>query len=120
MVQPGVCSTPISQWADQSLGNNGSDFACSRTDSMSSRAISRWENFARNNECCGIGTEVLEEVAKTVERKQPACGDLVETEPNDREEDCKNEEPTDLNGLPSDGVDGCHRNPVTWDKAGSR
>lgn len=120
MVQPGIRTTSVSQGADQSLRDDSTDFTRSSRNTVSSRTVSCGEDFSRNDESSGVGTEILEEVAQTVESKKTAGGDDVETKSDDTEKNSEDKETTDLNGLAANGINGCNRNPITRDETGNR
>ena len=120
VVQPGISSTPVSQRTDQSLCNDGADFTRSGTDAMSGWAIPCWEHLPRNDESSSIGTKICEKIAQTIERKQSACGDLVEAEPNNSKKDSENGERNELNGFASDCVDRGNGGVVAREITGDR
>jgi|SRR2546423_6337881 len=87
---------------------------------MRCRPIPSWKDLPRNNERGGIRSEVLEEVAETIERKQSSGRDNVKSESDNTKKDSKDEKSTDLNGLASNGVDRCYRNPIPRNEASAR
>ena len=120
MVQPSISTTSVSQGSDQSLGDDGTDFTGSSTHTVGGRTISRREDFTRNDESRGVGTEILEEIAETVKSKQSPRRDFVETETDNTEENSKHGETTDLDRFAANGIDGSNGNPIAGNETGAR
>lgn len=87
---------------------------------MRSGPISGWEDLTRDNEGCGIGSKVLEEVAEDVDGELALGADLVVTESKDTEEDGQHGETHKLNWLSADRIDGGNREPVTRNETSAR
>jgi hypothetical protein len=119
MVQPGIGSAPVPQKTDPALRNDRPNLPGRRTNTVRSRTISSRENFSRNNKSSCVGTEVLEEIAKTVEREQALGGDLMEAESNDTEQDREHYKASKLDGLAANDVDRRDRDPISRDEAGN-
>ena len=116
MVQPSVRPTPIPQRSNQSLRNNRASLTSSSADTVPGRTVPSGEDFARDDESGTVGSEILEEVAEAIKRKQSASRDFMETESDNREKDGQNDERAHLNWFSSDCVDRCDSDPVTRDK----
>jgi len=71
MIDEFVCSTDVSQAGKADLGNDCSELAASRTDTMCCGTVTGGENLSGNNERGSIRPEVLEEVGQAVEEHKP-------------------------------------------------
>jgi hypothetical protein len=87
---------------------------------MSSRTVTGREDFSRNNECSGIGSKVLEEVAETIERKEASSRDFMEPKSNNAKQNREDNKTSKLDRFPPDSVDGCDRHPIAGDETCAR
>ena len=120
MVDPGIGSSFVLQCSGHRLRNNGTNLAGTSRDTVRGRSISGWEDLTRDNERGGIGTKVLEEIAKTIKSEESASGNDVVSETDNTEKDGENNEAHELNGFAADGVNSCNGDPVPGDQAGAR
>lgn len=116
MIQPGIGAASVPQGSNESLRDDGANFASGSTHSVCCGSIPSGEDFTRNDESGGVGAKVLEKVGKAVERKQSASGDLVETKADDTEQDSKDGKTSNLDWLAANGVDCCNGSPVAGNK----
>jgi len=120
VIQPSVGTTSVSQGSDEGLSNDSTDFTRSSAHTMGGRTISGREYFTRNNECCGVWTEILEEIAETVKSEQSPGGNFVETETDGREENSKHGKASDLDRFTADGIDRSNGDPVAGNETSDR
>jgi hypothetical protein len=120
MIDPCVGSALILQGPSQNLSDNSTDLAGSSADTVGSRSVTSWEDLTRYNECGGVGSEILEKVAKAVKREESPCGDDMVSEPDNAEKDGENNETHELDGFAANSVNCCDGDPVTGNQTGAR
>jgi hypothetical protein len=119
VVHPGgvsaVLSTLGTQSSDGTLANDGTDLARGGRDTVRGRTVAGREDLTRNDEGCGVGTKVEEELGQDVDGEQTVLGvnrDIVVSETHDTEQNGKDDETHELDSLATKGIDGSDGNPV--------
>lgn len=92
MVDPRVGSSIVLQCSRHSLSNDGTNLTGTSGDTVGRGSVSGWEDFTRYNKGRGVGSEVLEEVAKTVKSEKSAGRNDVVSETDNTEQDGENNE----------------------------
>ena len=105
--------------SNDDLSDDGTNLARSSRDTVRGRAVAGREALAGNDEGCGVGTEVEEELAQNVETEFAARANDVVSETEDAEEDGEESETHDLDGLATDSVNKSDGDPVTRDGTGA-
>ena len=85
---------------------------------MRRRPVAGREALAGDDEGGRVGSEVEEELGENVDGQQSVGGELVVRKTHDDEENGKDGETTQLDGLAADCVDGRYGDPVTGDGTG--
>jgi len=92
MIDPEIFATFVLQPVAHDLCDDGTHLAGSGRNAVSGGSVSGREDFTWNNESSGVGTKVLEKVAKTVESEEAMSGDDMIPESNNAEENGKHNE----------------------------
>lgn len=127
MVQPGATiraaavlrSALVQQVRGDDLGNNSTNLARTRTQTVTRASVARGIAFTGDDEGGGVRAKVKEELCNDIEGEQRTLRQMVVRETDDAEDDGEEEEAEDLDRLATNGVDGGHRSPVSGNAAGT-
>jgi hypothetical protein len=100
-----------------SVGNDSANLAHSSTDSMSGRAISGREAFARDDERGCVRAGVEKKLPNDVQCEQAPLSQIVVCKTKNAKENCEKKESHNLQWLATEGVDGENRRPVAGKRA---
>lgn len=108
-------SATVNERPEDTLSNDGADFARGSRETVRGGTVASREAFSRHDEGGGIGTEVEEELSQHVESKETVVRVLqwIIGKTNNNEENGKHDKTTKLDRFTAKGINGSHGNPVT-------
>lgn len=119
VVEPAVLlvsgAAVVNEGSEHTLSNNGANLARGSRETMGSGTVAGGEDLTGDDKGGHVGTKVAEKLGKNVKGKKTVVAELVVGKTDDAENDSKDDETTNLNGLAADGINGCDRGPVTGD-----
>lgn len=117
-----IFPTDIFELGETNLSNDRTKLATRGRDPVRRRTITSGEDFTRNDECSGIGSEVLEEIGEAVKEDESLVRGIRRRECTIREtenteEDGENDETHQLNRFTTPTIDEEESDPIAWDEA---
>lgn len=125
MVEPrrlvGLLCATVSEGAEDTLRDDGTNLPSSSTDTVGGGAIPGWEALSGHNERSCVWSEVEEELSYDIETQQTIVSvlQIIITKANCNEKDCQNPEAYQLDRLASQCIDGRNGHPVARNCTGT-
>lgn len=126
MIEPGRSprtrlGTLVDQGTEDTLCDDGTDFAGGCADAMRGRAVASWEAFAGHDEGSCIGAKVKEELRQDIQCEQTTVVLLqgIVCTTDHEEDDRQNNEAGHLNWLAAESIHGANSEPVARDSTGA-